>query len=256
LESIHNTLEEDGIDHDDYDNLQCMASASINHIVECLQGNITVGNTLRKSIKDDRDLVLFKKGATIKSIMKDLILRTQNLNSSYPERVFKEVSNMLASDKKTHKVVFSTNPWDILTMSMRGIDSCMEWGSTHRNCLIGSVLDPYLGVMYVTNGQRTSYGSHMNFRSVVRLVKKKNGAGSKGKFHLYVEGAYPNDDDEDTNFAVTEMFRSVLAKRIKNNSRIESVVKTSDSYSYYVPYTVQTRGAEYRTYFDSALSYQ
>lgn len=259
LEYIHNSFDDDDIDHDDSDHLQCMAAASMRHIVESLQGRITSKNTLTKSIVDDRDLVLFKKGSTVKAVIKDLLLRANNVSDSYPAKAFNEALNMLSGPKgKSRKVVFSTNPWDILTMSMRGIDSCMEWNSSHCRCLIGSVLDPYVGVIYVTNEQKTAYGSHMNFRSVVRLVKQKNDPAIAPKFRLFVEGAYPNDLDDDADRTVTEMFRSVLAKRIKNNTRIAGVVKENeDSYKYYVPFTTETRNMnpEHRTYFDSDVRY-
>ncbi len=262
LKYIYDLFESDGVDYSDDDNLEAMSAYSIRHIVEHLQRNLTATNTLRRSIKDDRDLVLFKKGTSARHVIKDLILRSQRLASSHPKTLLTGLSNMLVGEKKPHRVVFSTNPWDILTMSMRGIDSCMAWPSTshsntgHSNCLIGSVLDPYCGVIYVTNGTKTTHGSHMFYRSVVRLVKKRGADPKSGKFHLFVEGAYLTDDDDDSNYAATEMFREVLAKRIQNNRRIESVVSAkADSYGYVVPYATATRNVQHASYFDSDVRY-
>ena len=77
-----------------------------------------------------------------------------------------------------YKLVFSSNDiegvWDIITMSMRGIKSCQSWDVDNklRQNIIGSVLDPNCGIIYLTHDKSNSeYGSHMVKRSMVRFVK-------------------------------------------------------------------------------------
>lgn len=72
--------------------------------------------------------------------------------------------------KKNLKIVFSSHPWDIATMSMRGIRSCQAWNKPQKNHLIGSILDPNVAVIYLTDGKpHKNYGPKMLARSVVRL---------------------------------------------------------------------------------------
>jgi hypothetical protein len=71
------------------------------------------------------------------------------------------------------RIVFSTKPWDIATMSMRGISSCQRWrknGAKHSKKLIGSIVDPYVGIIYLTDGVKTDKGERMLARSVVRIT--------------------------------------------------------------------------------------
>jgi hypothetical protein len=70
---------------------------------------------------------------------------------------------------------FSANPWDIATMSMRGITSCMSWHNGHSNSLAGSILDPFCAVISlctdeVRRGTVTTFGRSMIARCVVRRV--------------------------------------------------------------------------------------
>lgn len=76
-------------------------------------------------------------------------------------------------DVKNAKIVFSsdgiTGLWDIATMSMRGAMSCMHWRNPHSTHLIGSMVDPVCGIVYITDGQITDYGSSMIKRALVRM---------------------------------------------------------------------------------------
>jgi hypothetical protein len=75
---------------------------------------------------------------------------------------------------KNSRIYFSSEgmqgAWDIATMSMRGIKSCMRWSHGNALSLIGSIIDPCCGIVYVSDGKRTKYGSKMLIRSVVRLI--------------------------------------------------------------------------------------
>lgn len=90
---------------------------------------------------------------------------------------------------KNLKVCFSSSGekgyWDIATMSMRKITSCMYWGSGNSRTLIGSILDPYTGIIYITDGKNTKYGEGMLARAVVRFVINK-----KNLPHIFIEEIY------------------------------------------------------------------
>jgi hypothetical protein len=79
-------------------------------------------------------------------------------------------------DKKSLKLVFSSDGpqgmWDIATMSQgRGIMSCMNWSSDRATSLLGSMVDPFAGIIYITDGSKTKNGYKMLYRSVVRLTE-------------------------------------------------------------------------------------
>jgi len=68
------------------------------------------------------------------------------------------------------KLVFSSDAWDIATMSMRGINSCQAWFKPRANKLIGSIIDPCCAIIYITNGDKSKYGTEMLHRAIVRYV--------------------------------------------------------------------------------------
>jgi hypothetical protein len=81
-------------------------------------------------------------------------------------------------DNKNLRVVFSSDGdagmWDISTMAMRGINSCQSWSAGRRSNLIGSMIDPCCGIIYLTdNTVSYGYGTNMLHRAVVRYVVHK-----------------------------------------------------------------------------------
>ena len=98
------------------------------------------------------------------------------------------------------KIVFSSDgekgAWDIATMSMRGISSCQRWDGSYKQCLIGSVADPFAGIIYVSGKDMTTHGSRMFYRAVVRLVV--NGALKPAFFieRIYPRGLSTVDTDQ------------------------------------------------------------
>lgn len=76
--------------------------------------------------------------------------------------------------KSNKRIVFTGSGeralWDIATMSMRGIRSCQSWDHRYSKALIGSMVDPYVGIIYITNGKKTKLGKTMDHRAVVRFV--------------------------------------------------------------------------------------
>lgn len=137
---------------------------------------------------------------------------------------FKEFSLLNSNNLK---IVFSADGeegiWDIATMSMRGIDSCQSWGGQFRNCLIGSMLDPYTGIIYLTSGSKSEFGTKMLARCVVRLI-------TKGKQKaIFLDKMYPRE-----NISIRDQF----VKAIKTNIKDKKVkVILSRVSGFHIPYS-------------------
>lgn len=92
-------------------------------------------------------------------------------------------------DLDRHSIVFTYKPWDIATMSMRGIHSCQGWKGSRRAGLIGSMVDPFCAIIFATDRtkvysdafdgvkriKQVLLGEKMLARAVVRLVLDKDG---------------------------------------------------------------------------------
>lgn len=120
-------------------------------------------------------------------------------------------------DFKNARIVFSGNGnkclWDLATMSMRGIESCQKWTSSYAHCLAGSMIDPYAGIIYITDDDNYEHGTRMIKRSVVRfVVNKKN-----KKPAILIERVYPHNYDTGVADANTfNLFKSFIKKKINN----------------------------------------
>jgi hypothetical protein len=118
------------------------------------------------------------------------------------------------------KIVFSSDKrdgvWDIATMSMRGIKSCQSWNGSYKHNLVGSIIDPFLGVIYLTDGSKTNNGTKMIKRSLVRYVINNQ----TNKPALLLEKVYPNrgyyDDNSGRDSHVIELFKKFLEKKTDN----------------------------------------
>jgi hypothetical protein len=122
---------------------------------------------------------------------------------------FKEFSSENIPNKK-FQIVFSSDGvdglWDIATMSMRGIKSCQSWDGQYKKKLIGSIVDPFVGIIYLTSGTNINgLGSKMIRRSIVRLVAHSE----TKKPIIIVDRIYPNDDD-----IVRNQFISFIKKKV------------------------------------------
>src|ERR1017187_9972258 len=121
---------------------------------------------------------------------------------------------------KPLKIVFSSDGvdglWDIATMSMRGITSCQAWTGQYHQCLIGSILDPFVGIIYYTSGKAndTGYGSKMIRRSIVRFAINKE---TKDK-HLVLDNMYPSYDAD-----VAQAFIGFLRQKTGGKIKVASV---------------------------------
>lgn len=114
------------------------------------------------------------------------------------------------------KIVFSsTGPdglWDIITMSMRGVVSCQSWGGQYHKCLIGSVLDPFVGIIYLTSDEKfNDYGSKMIKRCIVRFAIDE----TTRKKYIVLDNMYPGYDDQ-----VANAFVSFLKSKVKDQCEV------------------------------------
>jgi hypothetical protein len=122
--------------------------------------------------------------------------------------------------------------WDLATMSMRGVSSCMEWSSGNATSLIGTILDPYAGMVYITNGTSTKHGEKIIARSVVRLAVNRRG---KHKPIILLEPIYTNGIINTSVYSA--IFRSFISSMIKNKADVECLYKDigyDDGYTQYV----------------------
>ena len=115
--------------------------------------------------------------------------------------------------------------WDIATMSMRGVCSCMHWENPHSTHLVGSVTDPFLGIVYITDNKLTPYGITFNWRSLVRFVY----CWKSKEYKLLLERVYkdtgnkiPTVYNNKDAFApqISEVFRSFLKKHVDPKFRV------------------------------------
>lgn len=111
---------------------------------------------------------------------------------------------------KEYYIVFSgtgnQGGWDIATMSMRGINSCQNWGDAKfRSCLIGSILSKYVGIIYLTSGSEfENLGTKMIKRCIVRFGVNTN----TKKPVIILDKMYDSYDP-----VIAEMFMDALGKR-------------------------------------------
>jgi hypothetical protein len=141
---------------------------------------------------------------------------------------------------------------------MRGISSCMGWGSHHSQHLIGSIIDPYTGLVFLTDKSKTKHGISFYKRAVVRLMVYTNDLGKRVPV-LFMErpykqggdesyGGYLNgDDDPKQTFNV---FKTFLLKHLNKDIKIcseEPYHMPRDYSNFYVPKASCMRGLAYDT---------
>lgn len=146
------------------------------------------------------------------------------------------VKNLTAAQRlklkgKKYKLCFSSNGpkghWDIATMSMRKIRSCMRWSNANSSSLVGSVTDPYAGIIYITDGTNTKYGTGMIARAVVRFIICNN------KPALFLEPIYYSVRAED------ELYGSIFKLFLKSKTKMEAFSSNDNYYNrdIFVPIT-------------------
>lgn len=156
------------------------------------------------------------------------------------------------------KIVFSGSGnrglWDIATMSERGIESCQSWNGGASGRLIGSMLDPYCGIIYIAgkNGQ-------MKRRAVVRFViNNTTGKPAVMLEPVYHAGHYWSNRGSDNK----GMFKAFLKKRLGRKIPVFSCYDRSRSGSGYnmasehrIPFAKVLNKTVSRSYRDSGIQY-
>jgi len=150
----------------------------------------------------------------------------------------KPADKILLPKNKNIKLFFSSNGpkgyWDIATMSMRGIQSCMNWKNDNSHTLIGSIADPYTGIIYIGDKAK----NQMLARSVVRFVVDED----SGKPSLLIERVYINgylngftkiQNGSDIRDICLSIFSSFL--RSKTNLKVISSVDDADTSQFTIP---------------------
>jgi hypothetical protein len=190
----------------------------------------------------------------------------------YVTLINRAVDLELSWNKKL-KVVFSTHPWDIATMSMRGISSCQAWGKRQSPCLIGSIVDPNMGIVYLTDGVRhKNYGPRMIARAVVRLTMPNKKLNTKGAYvtvsveenkkrSIRLEDSYASFASGPTQSSV---FSKIFAKCLDDKAQVdgkynEKLLPAQKAKKYFqgIPLTPQVKKTpeKFRSYRDSGLMY-
>jgi hypothetical protein len=114
--------------------------------------------------------------------------------------------------------------WDIATMSMRGIHSCMKWSSKQSKHLVGSILDPFTGLIYITDKTKLKYGSKFLRRSVVRYMVCQV---DKNTFKpcIFIERVYkhskirtsPYVNKDENEHMILDMFKNYIQLKLNIN---------------------------------------
>ena len=211
---------------------------------------------LKSDIADTDGKVLFKSGEgvfkvynKINEILKEgKFVAMENLDNNAAFKIFS--SKNMPSIK--YKIVFSSDGskglWDIATMSMRGVESCQSWNGSYSRQLIGSIADPFTGIIYLTNDKKhNEHGTKMLRRCVVRLIVDKK----TKKPHLALENMYPSYDA-----GTMEAFKAFLKEQTKNQFNVLYLPKQGGS-KYFLPRSriVSDMPAAYKTYTDSGVQY-
>lgn len=152
-----------------------------------------------------------------------------------------------------HKIVFSSEGiegiWDIATMSMRGIQSCQTWGGTNSYHVVGSMIDPFTGIIYLTSGAKHGeYGTKMMRRCIVRFVIREKDKQPC----LYLERMYPAYDK-----STMTAFIEFLRKKIENKYPVVDGQNIGGA-GYYVPManTIKNLDQQHQPYRDSGTTYK
>lgn len=196
------------------------------------------------------------------------------LKFSKQKKVFERIGlpNCESAISKTHRIVFSAagnkGLWDIATMSMRGVRSCQRWGNWHAHALVGSMMDPYCGIIYITNGNEFKFGEKMLQRALVRFVVHRR----TGQPALMIERIYPRsegevyrrgpdgywryitDPKEKRNKEALNFFIDFLKK--KTNNKISIITHNGTGYSIPMSNSVSRLTDDNHSYRDSGIGYR
>lgn len=116
------------------------------------------------------------------------------------------VKNLIGNSNVVFSSSGDSGVWDIATMSMRGVASCQRWDHSQAHRLVGSILDPCCGIIYITNNTNNEYGPNIFFRAVVRYVNVKNIGPC-----LFLERTYCNPKNDQYINIINYLFSVLLS---------------------------------------------
>jgi len=209
----------------------------------------------------DKDTLFMKKGTSLLKIYEKLnsllreekLIALKNISQAFQFKNFssinlpaKEIAVKFAADH-------SDGLWDIATMSMRGITSCQTWshGRGNSSKVIGSIIDPFTGIIYLTNNSTfNSCGSRMIRRCIVRYVIDRNNAP-----YILLEKMYPAFDKPSLN-AFIDAIKSKLP--LMTVRYAVDIIGTTEGIQSYVPLSDELKmlNQAYYPYTDSGVPFK
>ena len=233
-------------------------------ITVAANGKVTLGVPEDLSYEDEvfikKGMGLFRVWEKITSTLKEnKFLELPDLSQSHQ---FKNFSSINIPSKEL-VVKFAAEGesgiWDIATMSMRGVNSCQTWdqGAGNSVKVIGSIIDPFTGIIYITNSSPfNTYGSKMIRRCIVRYVID---ADKKTPF-LLLEKMYPAFDKPSLDAFVKALKKKVPNIPIFHSSELgdKAVNAGSKLSKSYIPLSDELKLLDIRCYpyIDSALQFK
>jgi hypothetical protein len=155
----------------------------------------------------------------------------EDISSSDQFKDFSQVN----FDYKNSKLIFSSDPWDIATMSMRGITTCQSWDGQYSQALIGSMIDPFVGMLYIANTKRTTpRGWPMLYRSIVRYAMETLPNGNKNPI-LVLDTLYRQYNKE-----VVDYFKNFLEAKTGIRCIYLPLIPTTEMPRMYLPRSILT----------------
>lgn len=215
---------------------------------------------LYKDVLGKNEKIVFKKNDSLFKVFNRLkeITEKHGINMRSVEQLdsFKIFSKENIPNKE-YSVIFSSNgiegAWDLATMSMRGITSCQKWDGQHKQCLVGSILSKFVGIVYLTSGVDFEYGgdklgSKMLRRCLVRYVVD----ASTNKPCIIVDKMYPDFDKE---------IAKAFVETIKSKTNLDVFYTQDITNELKVLYTPREELREKieqreRSYLDTPIKYQ
>jgi hypothetical protein len=139
--------------------------------------------------------------------------------------------------------------WDIATMSMRGITSCQTWSSGNSSAIVGSMLDPFTGIIYLSSKEETPYGSKMIRRCIVRFAMNS----TTNTPVILLERMYPSSDR-----SIVKEFMDFLKEKVGDKYEIFYSDYGASASSIYVPLseTLEKLSQYEMPYRDSGITYK
>lgn len=213
---------------------------------------------LTASIPSYDGKVLVKNGTDIFKLVKTLL----SYGSKYVKVDLVSADEISAQCKKMY-LAFSSDDidgaWDIATMSMRGVKSCMRWEARQCGALVGSIIDPCCGIIYLTNGVKTEYGSKMLFRSVVRLATHNDTRKPVLLVDRLYSSFYKTKPGEQGRFdqQIKNVFIEYLQKKVPQCQVIDAQAKATSLIKYELPRPahLDLLIPEERSYRDTPIEY-